>query len=94
MKLFRDKPYTLKEEKYCELARMIDGFVNVDKNIQDGCVIYSPSEIKSTDFSVQSITSGRIVLNHKDNSVIFSGDLGLSDDLEDKLTKLILSVDK
>ena len=89
MRLRRNTTYSLSEEKYCELSKMIDCFVNVDKTIQNGYVIYSPSEIKPTDFNVQSITSGSIVLNHNKNIVVLSEDLGLSDDLENKLFELI-----
>ncbi len=94
MKLPKDRVYKLNEERYCELARMIDSFVNVNKDALDGKVVYSAQKIKSTDFHVESITSGSIALNHNNNSVVFSGDLGLSNNLEDKLAKLILGGDE
>lgn len=82
--------YQLHEEDYSEVAKMIDWFANVEKNIKYEEVIYSAAKPKPGDFSIRSIIKGEIRLNHKDRLIKFSEDLELASELKDNLAKLIL----
>lgn len=85
----RERIYKVCEKKYGELSKTIDEFINVDKNIEGGWVVYSAAELKPGDFPVSPIVKGQIRLNHNNNLIIFSGNLELAQGLENKLKELL-----
>ena len=79
----------LAEERYWKVAKMLDGFTRVRKDVSNRNIIYSPAGL-NPDLKVRAINEGNIIINNSERTIKISEDIKLAEGLEDKLIKLIL----